>query len=179
MTSDEFFAGFHASAFRLETLPQYLGTSDAAFRAFREGRPLPLSERPAKQDWMRRVTDARAQGKRIYRVHVLDQPLTPYLQYELAAYPENVVGGEEVYIADRTGRPELADLREDFWLFDADSDKPFALLMHYDAEGRYLDGEPSEVPAVVENCRRQRDLALANSVPLDEFLSTSVTTGRT
>ncbi len=150
MTSDEFFAGFHASAFRLETLPQYLGTSDAAFRAFCEGRPLPLSERPAKQDWMRRVTDARAQGKRIYRVHVLDQPLTPYLQYELAA-----------------------------WLLDADSDKPFALLMHYDAEGRFLNGEPSEVPVVIEKCRHRRNLALANSVPLDQFLSTSITTGRT
>ena len=75
MTSDEFFARFHKSAFRLEALPQYLGTSDPAFRAFCEGRPLPLSERPTKQDWMRRVADACAQGKRIYRVHVLDQPL--------------------------------------------------------------------------------------------------------
>lgn len=53
--------------------------SDPAFRAFGEGRPLPLSERPTKQDWMRSVANACAQGKRIYRVYVLDQPLTPYL----------------------------------------------------------------------------------------------------
>jgi hypothetical protein len=171
MTSDEFFARFRKSAFRLEALPQYLGTSDPAFRAFCEGRPLPLSERPTKQDWMRRVANACAQGKRIYRVHVLDQPLTPYLQYELASYPENVEAGEEVYIADRTGRPHLAELTEDFWLCDADSDRPFALLMNYDTEGRFLKGELSDDPAVIERCRRQRDLALANSVSLQEFLS--------
>ena len=102
---------------------------------------------------------------------MLDQPLTPYLQYELASYPENVEAGEEVYIADRTGRPQLAELTEDFWLCDADSDRPFALLMHYDAEGRFLKGELSDDPAVIERCRRQRDLALANSVSLQEFLS--------
>jgi hypothetical protein len=176
MTSEEFFARFRKSAFRLEALPQYLGTSDPAFRAFSEGRPLPLSERPTKQDWMRRVANACAQGKRIYRVHVLDQPLTPYLEYELASYPENVKAGEEVYIADRTGRPQLADLTEDFWLCDADSDRPFALLMDYDAEGRFLKGELSDAPAVIEKCRRQRDLALANSVLLDEFLSATAPT---
>ena len=176
MTSDEFFARFHQSAFRLEALPQYLGTSDAAFQAFREGRPLPLSERPAKQDWMRRVANARAQGKRIYRVHVLEQPLTPYLQYELASYPENVAAGEEVYIADRTRCSELAESTKDFWLLDADSDRPIALLMRYDAEGRFVDSEFSEAPAVIENCRRQRDLVLANSVPLDKFLSATAST---
>jgi hypothetical protein len=176
MTSEEFFARFRKSAFRLEALPQYLGTSDPAFRAFSEGRPLPLSERPTKQDWMRRVANACAQGKRIYRVHVLDQPLTPYLQYELATYPENIKAGEEVYIADRTGRPQLTDLTEDFWLCDADSDRPFALLMDYDAEGRFLKGELSDAPAVIEKCRRQRDLALANSVLLDEFLSATAPT---
>jgi hypothetical protein len=176
MTSEEFFARFRKSAFRLEALPQYLGTSDPAFRAFSEGRPLPLSERPTKQDWMRRVANACAQGKRIYRVHVLDQPLTPYLEYELASYPENVEAGEEVYIADRTGRPQLADLTEDFWLCDADSDRPFALLMDYDAEGRFVKGELSDAPAVIEKCRRQRDLALANSVLLDEYLSATAPT---
>jgi hypothetical protein len=176
MTSEEFFARFHKSAFRLEALPQYLGTSDPAFRAFSEGRPLPLSERPTKQDWMRHVANACAQGKRIYRVHVLDQPLTPYLEYELASYPENVKAGEEVYIADRTRRPQLTGLTEDFWLCDADSDRPFALLMDYDAEGRFLKGELSDAPAVIEKCRRQRDLALANSVLLDEFLSATAPT---
>jgi Family of unknown function (DUF6879) len=176
MTSDEFFARFHKSAFRLEALPQYLGTSDPAFRAFCESRPLPLSERPTKQDWMRRVANACTQGKHIYRVHVLDQPLTPYLEYELASYPENVEAGEEVYIADRTGRPQLADLTEDFWLCDADSDRPFALLMDYDAEGRFVKGELSDAPAVIEKCRRQRDLALANSVLLDEYLSATAPT---
>ena len=48
---------------------------------------------------------------------------------------------------------------------------PFALLMHYDAEGRFLKGELSDDPAVIDRCRRQRDLALANSVSLQEFLS--------
>ena len=41
-----------------------------------------------------------------------------YLRYELAAYRENIDAGEEVGIAVRSWHPDLADLTEDFVLFD-------------------------------------------------------------
>jgi hypothetical protein len=170
MTSEEFMQLFERSAWRLEAQPVYRGTSDAALQAFLEGRPLPLEERPAKQGWMRLVANATAAGKRLSRVHIVSRPLTPYLEYELAAYPENVSAGEDVRIADRGEHPELEALNRDFWLFDAETSRPSVLLMDYDAEGRFLGQEHSSAPAVVEACLRQRDLAVACSVPLDEFL---------
>ncbi len=170
--SEEFFDFFTRSAFRLETLPQYLGTSDPAFRAFeRTGELLPLTQRPSKQEWMRLVAKAATEGKRLSRVHVVDLPLTPYLRYEMAAYPENAEAGEEIHIADRGEHPELGPLTRDFWLLDIETDRPSALVMEYDREGRFLGDELTSDPSVIARCRHHRDLALACSVPLDEFMA--------
>ena len=164
----EFFARFTRSAWRLETLPAY-GTpeSDPDFAAFlRLGHLTPLSERPRKQEWMAAVRQAVAEGRRIGRVHVLRRPLTPYLAYELATYPENVEAGEDVRIADLDQHPELADLDTDFWLLDDE----LVLVMDYDPEGRFLSLTPTSDPSVLRRCRRRRDLAIARSIPVQEFL---------
>jgi hypothetical protein len=172
LTADEFFQRVRRSTFRLETFSVYAGDPDGALRVFvDEGRVLPLSERPTKQKWMRRIADTVAAGKQVARVHVLEEPLTTYLRYELATYAENVEAGEEVRIADRAAASELAELAEDFWLCDAETDRPWALLMRYDADGRFVGDELTEDPAVIDRCRRQRDLALRHSVTLAEYLS--------
>jgi hypothetical protein len=169
VTNDEFFSLFRASAWRLEALPAY-GTaeSDPAFAAWLErGHLPPLAERPAKQAWMAAVREAVAGGKRLGRVHVLRRPLTPYLAYELATYPENVEAGEDVRIADADEHPELARLSRDFWLLD----DQLALLLDYDPQGRFQALTPTRDPQVLADCRRQRDLAVARSVPLAEYLT--------
>jgi hypothetical protein len=169
VTNEEFFGLFRASAWRLEALPAY-GTaeSDPAFGAWLErGHLPPLAERPAKQAWMAAVQTAVAGGKRLGRVHVLRQPLTPYLAYELATYPENVAAGEDVRIADADEHPELARLDRDFWLLD----DQLALLLDYDPQGRFQALAPTSDPADLADCRRQRDLAVACSVPLAEYLT--------
>ena len=173
MTSEEFFDSFRHSAWRLEALPAY-GTaeSDPSFAAYlRAGQLTPLEERPPKQAWMAAVQKAGVSGKRLGRVHVLSRPLSPYLEYELATYPENVAAGEDVRIADRGEHPELEALTRDFWLLDDESPVPSVLLMTYDAEGRFVSLEPTRHPAMVARCRRQRDLAVACSVPLAEYLA--------
>lgn len=171
MSSEAFFELFRRSAFRLETQPQYLGSSDAALRAFLAGHPLPLSERPAKVAWMRLVAAATAAGKRLSRVHVVELPLSDYMGYELSAYPENVDAGEDVRIADRGRHPALTNLRRDFWLLDDETAAASVLLLSYDSEGRFVGQEHTTDAAVIARCRRERDLALAASVPLDEFLT--------
>jgi hypothetical protein len=168
VTNDEFFASFARSAWRLETLPAY-GTpeSDPSFAAYLElGHLPPLEERPAKQAWMAAVRQAVADGKQLGRVHVLRRPLTPYLAYELATYPENVKAGEDVRIADLDQHPELAQLDTDFWLLD----DRLALVMDYDPEGRFRSLTPTSDPSVLRRCRRRRDLAIARSIPLQDFL---------
>lgn len=168
MKNADFFATFARSAWRLEALPAY-GTaeSDPSFAAYLElGYLPPLEERPAKQAWMAAVREAIAGGKQLGRVHVLRRPLTPYLAYELATYPENVAAGEDVRIADAGDHPTLGGLGPDFWLLDDE----LALVMDYDADGRFIDLFPTRNRVTVARCRYQRDLAIAHSVPLQEFL---------
>jgi Family of unknown function (DUF6879) len=167
MTPEEFAGLFTRSAWRLETLPQYLGGPDDPFHHFeRTGELLPLDQRPAKQRWMRMVRDVVASGRTIGRVHTLSRPLTPYLRYELATYPENAAAGEDVRIADADAHPELAGAGDlDFWLLD----DAVVLLIDYDPAGRPLGITRTTDPATLASCRRAREVALAWSVPFAEF----------
>jgi hypothetical protein len=172
MTNEEFFGLFRRSAWRLEALAAY-GTadSDPSFAAYlRAGRLTPLEERPPKQAWMAAVRRAIAGGKHLGRVHVITRPLSPYLESELATYPENAEAGEDVRLADAGEHPELAGLGPDFWLLDDETPAPSALVMDYDSEGRFRGLTHTADPAVIARCRRARDLAVRYSVPLDEFL---------
>jgi len=173
LTNQEFGAlvnGFQRSLFRLETLDDYaVSRYDERVRAFREGRPLPPS--PPKEAWLKQIAEAVAAGKRIYRVHVLSQPLSDYLRYELTVYQENTAAGEEIYIADRTGRPssdELDELTQDFLLID----DAILVWYRYDAGGHLLGYERSDDPADLDRCRRQRDTAMAYAVSLEQYLPT-------
>ena len=171
MSSSAFMQSFTRSAWRLEALPQYNPRTDASFRHFVEtGEVLPLKDRPGKQEWMGLVGEALAQGKRIARVRIIGWPLADGERWELAVFGENAEAGEDVRIADRTAHPELAELDRDFWLLDDETDHPVAQLMTYDPDGQYVSREVTSDPAVIARCRAQRDLALARSVDLKEFL---------
>jgi hypothetical protein len=53
----------------------------------------------------------------------------------MVGYEANVEAGEEVRVADVGRHPELAALRHDFWLFDAETPGAFAMLMQFDTVG--------------------------------------------
>lgn len=154
--------------FRLEARQQYAVDAEAAqMEAFAEGRPLPRD--PAVQRSMDVIRQARATGTRVYRVHVVDLPFTPYLRYEMTAYRENLAAGEEVFIAARRWHRELAGITEDFVLFDPGTGSQAVVWMRYDADGRITGRERSDAPADIARARRARDLAMAHAVPLDQF----------
>jgi hypothetical protein len=171
VTNEEFFGLFARSAWRLEALPAY-GTaeSDPSFAAWLAagGQLPPLKERPPKIAWMKAVASAVAEGKRLGRVRILRRPRSPYEDYELATYPENVEAGEDVRIAEADQHPELARLDQDFWLLDDE----LVLVLDYDPEGRFLGLNPTRDPTVLSMCRRRRDFAVAHSVPLADYLAT-------
>jgi hypothetical protein len=170
MTLTELFETFRDSAFRLETLQYYvLAEDEPRRRAFREGRPLP--PRAGKAESMRMVRDAVAGGKRVHRVHVVDLPLSDYIRYELAVYSENIAAGEDVRITRRGAHPGLHDLDTDFWLFDAETSKPAVVWFRYSPGGQILGREYSDDPAEIRQARDQRDLALAYSVSLGDFMA--------
>lgn len=165
MTPKDLYRACRVSAWRLETLQHY---DEERQRAVQAGEPLP-PPRPGKLDDMRLTSELRQAGIDIGRVHVVDRPLTAYLLYELAVYPENVGAGEDVRIADRSVHPELSDLDHDFAIFDAQTSQPEVILFSYDEAGRILGYEHTRDAATVQRCREQIDLALSMSVPLGEF----------
>ena len=157
-------------AFRLEAQQRYaVPAEDEQFRAFTEGRPLPSDPRVDRS--MQIIRAATARGCRIRRVHVVDLPLTVYLRYELAAYRENIGAGEEVGIAVRRWHPDLADLTEDFVLFDPGGDHPAMVWMRYDDAGQLTGLAYSDKPADLALAANYRQTALAHAVPLREFMT--------
>lgn len=154
---------FKREAFRLEILDHYeIPSSAENFRAFLAGEPKPEGYNAG---WLDAVRKATGNGKRMYRVHILSRPLTPYLRYELGwGYLTNMEAGEEFFILDTTERENpLADA-PDFWLFDEEA----PAVMNYDDAGAFLG--PTFVPADrAAEFVALRDTALAHAVPFTEW----------
>src|SRR6266508_4138307 len=69
------------TAFRLEVLDRYTVDSDQQnVERYLAGDPAPSWA--DGDEWMEQLTRERAEGKRRYRVHVLESPLSDYLRYE-------------------------------------------------------------------------------------------------
>jgi hypothetical protein len=162
---------FRHSAFRLETLQRYSVQTEAErFRAWLDRQPLP--ERSVETSpWLRRIAETTATGVEWSRVHLVRKPLTDYLGYEFVSYRESALAGQDTRLVDLHLHPELAMLHEDFWLLDGDEPGAIAVLMRYDPAGRFLGAWRTDDPPVVEECRKQRDMVIAASVPLEEYLA--------
>lgn len=153
------------SAFRMETLQTYaVPQEDPAWRAFNEGQPLPRRT-PDNNPWLRRVAGMRSAGQRLWRVHVVDIPLSRYVQFELEGYQDNAAAGEEIYIAERND--DLADLTSDWWLFDDTR----LVLMDYSLEGVFLGATDPPAGTDISEYVRRRDRALQYAEPLGDYLS--------
>src|SRR5262245_10353766 len=77
------FHGFKESAFRLETLDQYLVDSEAdAFERFKQGQPLRPPRSGTAADWDTLISGHRSAGRTMQRIHLIPKKLTPYLRFE-------------------------------------------------------------------------------------------------
>ena len=90
---ERLFADIRRSWFRLETLQRY----DAEYErddlaAFLSGEPITTTPGP----WQAMIRDHVAAGRRLVRVHIIEEPLSDYIRYELAAYRLNAEAGEDV-----------------------------------------------------------------------------------
>ena len=103
---DRFTELFERCAFRLELLDRYdsPGTQDRLAR-FLAGEP----DDPAiRAGWDALLADLRRAGKSISRVHVVSEPLTDYLRFELAFYAGSVAAGEDVRILPRARTADMS-----------------------------------------------------------------------
>lgn len=170
LTREEFGRLFDTcrDGFRLETLQSYDVSEEAEdLRAWREGRQFP------PDPWAQFISRRVAEGSTWRRVHVIREPIGPYLRYEFERYRGSVEAGEGVRIAVLNEYPELAELTRDWWGFDLDSDWPVLALMRYDDAGRWHGADGTSEPLIVARYRQERDLALACSMPLHEYLASA------
>lgn len=166
------FTGYTRSAFRLEGQQMYSSpVEDAHLATFMSGRRVEV-------DLSRRLNRTRPQiaaGRTKTTVRIVVEPPTAYTRMELTIYPQMVAAGEDVrIIAVRQGQrpPELP--LHDYWLFD-DRD---VWKMHYDENFRFAGAELVDDPELVNDHLRWRDVALAQSVPLREYVSAEGVTDR-
>jgi hypothetical protein len=163
MSLSELFDTFQHEAFRLETLDDYGQSGNvAAYQAFLAGKDKPDGY---NAEWVAGMRERVNQGKRVYRVHILSRPLTPYLRFELSwGYRTNMLGGEEFFILDTTEQANPLDGVPDFWLFDSS----IAATMSYDDAGAFLGAEVLPVSRGAEFAS-YRDTALRHARPFTEW----------
>jgi hypothetical protein len=169
LTSEEFaslFQSFKESAFRLETMDRYTVPEEAEeYQRFLSGGLVPTT---ADSEWAQFVRNSTSQGKLIQRVHVIVLPLTPYLKYEIEwGYVYTSAAGEDIYLLDRaTLSPELRELK-DFWLFDDET----LVVVRYDSEGRFLQGEREDSVELVRAHIDARARLVSQAISLRSFLA--------
>ncbi|WP_432147228.1 DUF6879 family protein [Streptomyces sp. bgisy029] len=158
-TLGDLFDDFEREAFRLEALDDYGRSGNVdAYRLFLDGKPKPDGY---NADWLEDVRKNVEAGRRMYRVHVVTRPLTPYLRFELAwGYTTNSTAGEEFFILDVTQQANPLEGVGDFWLFDSVTAAP----MHYTPDGEFTGADVLPDDRADEYVG-YRDTALAHAVP--------------
>jgi hypothetical protein len=157
------FAAVRRRWFRLETLQEYDAAGEsAAMAAFRAGdrSPFPVG------DWQRMITDHVAHGRELRRVHVVREPWSDYIRWELHGYPTNQAAGEQIRIipvGEADEWPATIPEGLDFWVLDDD-----VWVMEYDHAGRWLYCEPVD-PAEAGPYLDWMATALEVSIPLDAY----------
>jgi hypothetical protein len=164
---------FRHRAFRLEFLDWYDAPNEREpYARFLAGEPADWAWR---EPWQELVRDARESGRVMQRVHVVSEPVSDYVRFELLrVYPANVEAGEDVRIlgrseADVGGVPEWSELADwDFWLFDDDL---VVMLVYDDDSGQITEVESYNSPALLAPFLRARDRAVEISAPLAQYVT--------
>ncbi|MER6974766.1 DUF6879 family protein [Nocardioides sp. NPDC000445] len=158
------------SWFRLETLQVYdIESERDEYEEFlRTGQLAPHR----KKEWRALITRHANAGRSLRRVHIIEEPLTDYIRYEIAAYVGNHAAGEDIRLIPvaRGQWPGGLPRETDFWLLDDGLPGGTAWGMDYDEGGGFHGAEQVQDPATIETYRRWRDTALAIAVPLNDYL---------
>jgi len=161
------FVSFQHTAYRLETLQRYdVSYELKPYRAFLAGEPRPPD--PSKDAWTGMIRDSVAAGKRLQRVHVVIEPPTDYLRYELEwSYAPNVAAGEDIRILPVQPGQWPDDLpRQDYWLFDS----RHLWTMAYDKAGAFRYAERTDETAQIVRHAYWRDAALHLATPYEDYM---------
>jgi hypothetical protein len=168
---DRMFEQFQQIAFRLETLQHYsVPSEDQLLRRFLAGQPEPAELNPKYSWWRQLVAEAVAGGKRVERIHVVAEPPSDYMRFQLAwLYAGNAVAGEDIRIIPTSSGQWPANLPghgHDYWLLDSQT----MALLHYDHEGRFVAVDLTDDPSQIAQANAWRDAALRQALPYRAYM---------
>jgi hypothetical protein len=158
-------AEFEYTAYRLELLAAYAEDSEAAaLTAFTAGQEPDIY--PGKRGWLEKVRTAAATSRVMQRVHVITEPLSPYLQFEIGwSYSLNVGAGEDIRILTTDRAPAVVMEAGDYWLLDSRT----LIRMEYDTGGRLARVSHISDTDAITSANYARDAALHYAIPLGQY----------
>lgn len=158
---------FRYSMFRLETLQVYAGSGeDRGIAAFQRGDPGPPPD-PAEDEWSALLQANRDAGRLQQRVHVVTEPISDYLAYELTwEYGPHSAAGEDIRIIPIIDCWPDGVSHADFTLFDAS----VLFQLNYATDGTWLGAEQvTDAMSVAAACVA-RDAALHQAMPWTQYM---------
>jgi hypothetical protein len=158
---------FAYSAYRLEQLPEYDSPQTREdIRLWQAGQP---QGQDLRAYWDQVVGTALSGGKTMQRVHLVEEPLSVYLSFELDWYRGSVDAGEDIRVlpADKAAGLDLPGF--DYWLFDAGTPQASVAVMYYGDRGAWLRTEITTDPAFAARCATWRDAALSRALTLHDY----------
>lgn len=162
-----FFHSYESSAFRLETLQNYaVAYEDKPFQDFLAGKERYTDSEHV--EWVNLIRSSIAAGKTMSRVHVIEEPLTDYLRFEILwPYRDNVDAGDDIrLVVVRRGEWPEGLPRKDFWLFD----ETYAADMIYDEKYGFVEAVITDDLETVTQRVKWRDDAIRLSIGYEEYL---------
>ena len=169
------FLAFTKSAFRLETLPEYkVDYEENLIEDYLAGKNVEYKNEYVDW-WLDLIQDRTANSKSMSRVHVVSEPLTDYLRFELGvAYPKTSAAGEQIRLITENDFDDICDEDEldvvvnrwgalVFWLFDDSR----LYIMDYSDDGTWLGVNESFDEDDIKDAMRIRDAVMVSSSPFN------------
>ncbi|MDI3386353.1 hypothetical protein QIS99_09010 [Streptomyces sp. B-S-A8] len=162
---EELFRVFQHTAWRLETRRRY--ASDEQTDTYRQFTQTGNVEWDPNDPYCELIRSRIAQGKRVERVRIVDNPPTTGQLYLLNNAERNASLGEDIRILPRADADRLliSSGHRDWWLFDS----RFVATLRFDDDDQLVDVELITEPAEVVRCNVTRDTAWHHAVPYREF----------
>ena len=158
----ELIAATASSAVHLEMRDSY-DPDTPQYRDWLAGKPRPVPASPAWYDLVREHT---ARGVRFRRARIVSEPVSDFIRFEhVATTGLNVAAGEEVRWLPRRRASDLCLPGNDFWLFD----DRLIRFHHFDGDGRVVEDELCDDPAVISMCAASFEAVWERALPHADY----------
>lgn len=158
----ELIAATTSSAVHLEMRDSY-DPDTPQYREWLADTPRPV---PASAAWYELVREHTARGVLFRRARVISEPPSDYIRFEYEATAGlNVAAGEDVRWLPRRRASDLCLPGNDFWLFDG----RLIRFHHFDGDGRVVEDELCDNPAVIRMCSEAFEAVWERAVPHADY----------